>query len=107
MTLSLFIKQTKEKRKDRQIWQPLCYPGPEILSVILLATPGKWTMQRRPLSVKKTTRTEILMKYQSESCVDGCDMEWYESARQVLQLNIIKPLHFADAMRDLLASSAM
>ena len=47
------------------------------------------------------------MKYQSESCVDGCDMEWYESARQVLQLNIIKPLHFADAMNDLLASSAM
>ena len=47
------MKQTKEKRKGRQIWQPLCYPGPENLSMILLATPGKWTMQRRPLSVKK------------------------------------------------------
>ena len=57
------MKQTKEKRKDRQIWQSLCYPGQANLSVILLATPGKWTMQRRLLSVKKTTRMEMLMKY--------------------------------------------
>ena len=69
------MKQTKQTRKDGQIWQPLCYPSPANLSMILLATPGKWTMQRRPLSVKKTTRMEILMKHQSESCVDGCDME--------------------------------
>ena len=51
---------------------------------------------------KKTTRMEILRKCQSESCIDGCDMEWYECARQVLQLNSINPFKFADAMRDLL-----
>ena len=45
---------------------------------------------------------EILTKCQSESCVDGCDMEWYECARQRLQLNSIKPFVFADDMSDLL-----
>ena len=30
---------------------------------------------------EKTTRMEILMMYQSESCVDGCEMEWYKCAR--------------------------
>ena len=43
------------------------------------------------------------MKCQSESCVDSCDMKWYECARQVLQLNNISPFVFADAMSDLLA----
>ena len=51
---------------------------------------------------EKTTRMEMLWKHQSESCVDGCDMEWYECARQVLQLHSINYLVFADNMRDLL-----
>ena len=51
---------------------------------------------------EKTTRMEILRKYQSESCVVGYDMEWYGCARQVLQLNSIKFFVFANAMRDLL-----
>ena len=46
---------------------------------------------------------DILMKCQSESSVDGCEMEWYECARQVLQLNSRNPFVFADAMKDLLA----
>ena len=72
-----------------------------------------WRMNNAKASIErgKLTRMEILRKYQSESCVDGCDMEWYECARQVLQLNSINPFVFADAMRDLLemeeASSAM
>ena len=37
----LFHKANKRKRKDRQIWQPLCCPGPANLSVISLRTPGK------------------------------------------------------------------
>ena len=52
---------------------------------------------------EKTTRMEMLIKCQSESCVDGCYMVWHECARQVLQLNSINPFVFADAMRDLLA----
>ena len=51
---------------------------------------------------EKLTRMEILRKCQSESSVDGCDMEWYECAREVLQLNSINPFIFTDAMRDLL-----
>ena len=51
---------------------------------------------------EKTTRMEILRKYQSESCVDGYDMEWYGCAKHVLQLNSIKFFVFANAMRDLL-----
>ena len=47
-----------------------------------------WKMNHAKASIEreKTTRMEILMKCQSESCVDGCDMVWYECARQVLQL---------------------
>ena len=64
-----------------------------------------WKTKNRRASIKleKTTRMEILMKCQSESCVDSCDMKWYECARQVLQLNNISPFVFADAMSDLLA----
>ena len=63
-----------------------------------------WKMNNAKASTEreKTTRMEILGKYQSESCVDGYDMEWYECARQVLQLNGINFFMFADAMRDLL-----
>ena len=46
---------------------------------------------------KKKKRMEILTKCQSESCVDGCDMEWYECPRQMLQLNSINSFVFADA----------
>ena len=45
---------------------------------------------------------EILRKCQSEICVDGCDMEWYECARQVLQMNSMNPFMFFDPMRDLI-----
>ena len=48
-------------------------------------------------------RIGILMKCQSESCADLCEMEWYECARQVSQLDIINPYVFPDARRDLLA----
>ena len=41
VTLSFFMKQTKEKRKHRQIWQPLCCSGPANLSVISLRTLGE------------------------------------------------------------------
>ena len=51
---------------------------------------------------EKTTRMEILRKCQSEICVDGCDMEWYEYARQVLQLNSMNSFVFVDATRYLL-----
>ena len=63
-----------------------------------------WRMNNAKASIEreKLTRMEILRKCQSESCVDGCDMEWYECARQVLQLNSINPFVFADAMRQLL-----
>ena len=63
-----------------------------------------WKMKNAKASIEreKTTRTEILRKCQTESCVDGCNMEWYECARQVLQLNSINLFVFADAMRDLL-----
>ena len=54
------------------------------------------------LERKKTTRIEMLRKCQYEICVDGCDMEWYEYARQVLQMNSINPFVYVDAMRDLL-----
>ena len=51
----------------------------------------------------KTAGMEVLMRCQSERCVDDCDMEWYECARQMLELNSINPFLFADAIRDLLA----
>ena len=64
-----------------------------------------WKMNNAKASIEreKTTRMEILMNCQSENCVDGCEMVWYECARQVLQLNSINSFVFADAMRDLLA----
>ena len=37
----LFMKQTKEKRKDRQIWQPLCCPDLANFSMITLRAPGE------------------------------------------------------------------
>ena len=63
-----------------------------------------WRISNAKASIErgKTTRIEILEKYHSESCVDGCDMEWYECTRQVLQLNSKNTFVFADAMRDLL-----
>ena len=63
-----------------------------------------WRMSNAKASIEreKLTRMEILRKCQSERCVDGCDMDWYECARQVLQLNSINPFVFADAMRQLL-----
>ena len=54
------------------------------------------------IEVEKTTRMEIQRKCQFESCIDGCDMEWYECAKQVLQLNSINSFVFVDATRDLL-----
>ena len=64
-----------------------------------------WKMNREKVSIEreKTTRMEILMKCQLESCVDGCDMVWYECAMQVFQMNSINSFVFADAMRDLIA----
>ena len=69
------------------------------------AIENTWKMNNAMASIEreKSTRMEILLKCQSESCVNGFDMEWYEYARQVLQLNSINPFVFADAMRDLLA----
>ena len=63
-----------------------------------------WKMNNAKAFIEreKTTRMEVLMKGQSESYIDGCEMEWYECARQVLQLNSINPFVFADDMRDLL-----
>ena len=60
-----------------------------------------WRINNAKASIEheKLTRMEILRKCQSESCVDGCDMEWYECARQVFQLNSINPFVFADAVR--------
>ena len=45
-----------------------------------------WKMNNAKASIErgKTTRMEILMKCQSESCVNGCDMEWSECARKGL-----------------------
>ena len=65
---------------------------------------NNWRMNNAKVSigVEKTTRMEIIRKCQFESCVDGCNMEWYECAKQVLQLNSINSFMFADAMRDLL-----
>ena len=53
---------------------------------------------------EKATKMQILRKCQSKSCVDGWNMEWYECARQVHQLNIMNPFDdavFDDAVRDL------
>ena len=58
--------------------------------------------QKASIEHGKTTKMKIVRKCQSGSCVDGCDMEWYEGARQVLKLNYINPFMFANAMRDLL-----
>ena len=72
-----------------------------------------WKMNNAKTSIEreKTIRIQILRKCQSESCVDDCEMEWYECARQGIQLNSINPFVFPEAMRDSLwmeeASSAM
>ena len=50
---------------------------------------------------QKATKMQILRKWQSENCVNGWNIEWYDCAREVLQLNIMNPFVFADAMRDL------
>ena len=50
---------------------------------------------------QKATKMQILRKCQSENCVNGWNIEWYDCARKVLQLNIMNPFVFADAMRDL------
>ena len=42
------------------------------------------------------------MKRQSESCFDGCEREWCEYARQMLQQDIMYPYVFADATRNTL-----
>ena len=49
---------------------------------------------------EKTIRIQILRKCQSKSCVDDCEMEWYECARQGIQLNSVNPFVFPEAMRD-------
>ena len=63
-----------------------------------------WKMNNAKASIErqKTTRMEILRKCQSKICVDGCDMEWYECARQVFQINSMNPFVVFDAMRDLI-----
>ena len=71
--------------------------------MISLRTLEKMNNAKASIEREKTTKMEILIKCQSESCIDGCEMEWYEGARQVLQLNDINPFVFADAMRHLLA----
>ena len=53
--------------------------------------------QKASIEHGKTTKMKIVRKCQSGSCVDGCDMEWYEGARQVLKLNYINPFMFANA----------
>ena len=63
-----------------------------------------WKMHdaKATISREKTTRMEVLEKERSKSCVDGCDMEWYTCAREILQQNRINPYVYADAVRDLL-----
>ena len=68
----------------------------------LIESTWKMSNAKASIELEKTTRMETLRKCQSESCVDSCDMEWYECARQMLQLNSINPFVFADATRDLL-----
>ena len=63
-----------------------------------------WEMQRATATIarEKTSRMELLEKARASSCVDGCDMEWYTSAREVLKNNEINPYVYADAFRNLL-----
>ena len=70
------MKQTKGKRKNKQIWQPLCCLSPANASMISLRALKKMNNGKASTEHEKTTRMEILMMCQSESCVDDCEMEW-------------------------------
>ena len=50
-----------------------------------------WRINNAKASIEheNLTRMEILRKSYSETYVDGCNMEWYVCARQVLQPNNI------------------
>ena len=63
-----------------------------------------WEMHNAQQTIEreKTTRLEMLQRAREKSCVDGCDMEWYTRAREVLRNNQINPYVYADAFRELL-----
>ena len=91
----IFRRKQKEKgRKDKQVLKSAHGSFPVNVLIISLSTPGRCTMQGLPLGVNKIMRIEILIKCQSEKCVDGFQMDLYESVKQVSQLNSIRPYVF-------------
>lgn len=65
-----------------------------------------WEMHSALESIEreKTSRIEVLQKAREKSCIDGCDMEWFTCAREVLRNNNVNAYVYADAVRELLKS---
>ena len=63
-----------------------------------------WEMQNTKVTLvrEKISRMQVLEKVRLNSCVDGCDMEWYICSREILKKNSINPYVYADVIRDLL-----
>ena len=92
------MKQTKEEKGQTDLAAFVLSRSSKSLNDLI---ENIWKMNNAKASIQreKTTRMEILKKCQSETWVDGCDIEWYKCATQVLQLNSINPSVFADATR--------
>ena len=88
----LFLEASERKEKGQIEFAAFVLSRSNI-SLVSLRTPGKCTMQKLPLNVKKQL----------------CELCWWfwhgvnESARQVLQLNSINPYAFSDTIKNLLA----
>ena len=84
----LFYEANKRKEKEQTNLAAFALHRSSKSLIYLIENTWKMNNGKYSIEHEKTTRMEILRKCQSESCIDGCDMEWYECARQVLQPNI-------------------
>ena len=66
--------------------------------------PNTWKMEssKATLARKTTTRMEVVRKYTTEDCVEGCNGEWLVCEKKVLTQNKVHPVIYASALRDLL-----
>lgn len=92
-------EQFAEGKKDLKKF--VLNKSPKALQELIETT---WKLEKAASNIQRQQkpRMQIICETLDKDCIDGCDGRWLRCAIEVLQLNNVEPLEFAEAMKQLL-----
>lgn len=101
-TTELFsIAKTQKNEGNKELANYIMSRATKNLNDLLDNT---WKMENstETLQRQKLDRIDLIRSAAKGECIEGCDGSWYQCAEEVLILNKIHPILYAQAIRDLL-----